>query len=56
MSPDEKLSKLRLRSFFAFFYWRQALIPLSTVVYHYGGFRYTDVFVFGLRICRFHTT
>ena len=46
----------RTASFFKVFYWRQALIPLSTVVCFYGDYRYIDVYLFGFRICRFHKT
>lgn len=45
----------RTRSFFAFFWFRQVLIPFSTVrrIYLEGGkFMYLDVYIFGFRIAR----
>jgi hypothetical protein len=52
MAPRQ-ISFLRIVKF------RQALIPRSTVRWEYrennAKFRYTDVFVFGLRIARFQT-
>ena len=51
----------RTRSFLKFFYWRQALIPLSTVINSYvegtlspHSYNYYSVYGFGFRICCFH--
>ena len=52
----------RTKSFFKFFYWRQVLIPVSTVINGFTeydrngshGYNYLSVYVFGFRICCFH--